>query len=85
MYPNRYICTVLSEMRACYETRNFANLLGLVEEAQSLANRMEAALEDQRDVRRLTEQREQLSKEVKALRKEKKELGGEEEELTMGL
>jgi predicted HTH transcriptional regulator len=33
-------------MRKCYEVRNFSGLLGLIEEAQTGANRMESALED---------------------------------------
>ena len=39
---NRYICTVLDEMRDCVKTSNFSYLSGLIEEAQSLANRMES-------------------------------------------
>lgn len=50
--PNRTICNVLEEMRQCHETRNFSYLLGLIEEAQSMANRMEAALYDQSDLDR---------------------------------
>lgn len=42
--PNRYVCDVLEEMRKCYKTRNFAPLMGLIEEAQTMANRMEGAL-----------------------------------------
>ena len=50
---NRYICEVLREMRKCYETRNFSYLLGLIEEAQTLANRMEAAIQDVGDLKEL--------------------------------
>ena len=32
---NRTLCSVLEEMRKCYETRNFAVLPGLIEEAQT--------------------------------------------------
>lgn len=46
---NRYLCDVLDEMRKCYKTRNFSHLLGLIEEAQTLANRMEAGLGEKRD------------------------------------
>ena len=66
-YPNRLLCDVLEEMRKCYECRNFAHLLGLIEEAQMLANRMEAALDDQRDIKALSEERHRLSQEVKKL------------------
>jgi len=46
MFPSRYICQVLDEMRSCHKTRNYSGLLGLIEEAQSMANRMEAAIEE---------------------------------------
>lgn len=72
--PNRTLCSVLEEMRKCHETRNFAPLLGLIEEAQSMGNRMEAALYDKSDVRDYREERSKLRKEVEALRKEKKAL-----------
>ena len=51
-FPNRTLCEVLTEMRACYKTRNFASLAGLVEEAQSMGNRMEARIDDIKDVER---------------------------------
>jgi hypothetical protein len=63
--PNRTLCEVFQEMRACYKTRNFASLLGLIEEAQAMGNRMEAALYSQRDFRamekRYKKQREELN------------------------
>jgi len=46
--PSRLICDVLYEMRACHKTRNYAYLNGLIEEVQTMANRMESALEDLR-------------------------------------
>lgn len=65
-YPNRTLCDVLKEMRACYKTRNFCPLLGLIEEAQSMGNRMEAGLEDLRDLKdirkTIKEKREELIK-----------------------
>jgi hypothetical protein len=75
-HNNRSICEVLSEMRKTYETRNFSYLLGLIEEAQSMANRMEAGLGDKKDVLRWSEERTKLKKEIKELRKEHKDLGG---------
>lgn len=69
--PSRTICAVLEEMRACYKTRNFAALAGLVEEVQSLANRMESGLEDQHDVERLRDQKGKLKAEIKKLEKQK--------------
>jgi len=64
--PHRYLCDVLAEMRKCHETRNYSPLLGLVEEAQTLANRMEAALGEKKDLERW---HEDAKKEKKALEK----------------
>jgi len=75
--PNRTVCAVLEEMRKIHETRNYSYLLALIEEVQSLANRMEAALEDKRDVKRWNVEREKLKSEIKALHKEKAKLKGE--------
>ena len=47
---NRYVCDVLAEMRTCMETRNFAILPSLIEETQTMANRMEMALADMNNV-----------------------------------
>ena len=67
-YPNRTMCDVLEEMRSCCKTLNFCGLIGLIEEAQSFANRMEAALEDKRDIRGYTKRRSELRKELRELR-----------------
>lgn len=74
--PNRTICDCLSEMRKANETRNFSYLLGLIEEAQSMASRMEAALWTQHDIKSLEEKKKSLKEEVKKLRK----LTGKKEE-----
>lgn len=50
MPPHRTLCDVLDDLRKCYTTRNFASLLGLVEEAQMMGHRMEAALEEYKDM-----------------------------------
>ena len=65
--PNRYLCSVLDEMRECTKTLNFSYLLGLIEEAQTLGNRMEAKLYEIRDY-------ESLLDDIKELKKEKKKL-----------
>lgn len=78
--PNRTLCDVLEEMRKCNETRNFSGLLGLVEEAQGMGNRMEAALYDKNDIETYREERSKLLKEVQTLRKEKKELAPAKDE-----
>ena len=45
-HTNRFICTVLEEMRKCDLTKNYSFLSSLIEEAQTLANRMESALDE---------------------------------------
>ena len=72
--PNRLLCTVLDEMRECVKTLNFSYLSGLIEESQSLGNRMEAHLYDIKDFNR-------LHKDIKALEKKKKKLKEEVEEV----
>lgn len=71
--PNRTLCGVLEEMRKCYETRNFSGIMGLVEEAQMMANRMEASLYDKHDltaiqkkIKELKVDRDELKKELEA-------------------
>jgi|TARA_B110000091_G_scaffold102367_1_gene111352 pyrimidine operon attenuation protein/uracil phosphoribosyltransferase len=71
---NRMLCDVLHEMRECNKTLNFSYLLGLVEEVQTLANRMEAKLYDIKDFERLRD-------DIKDLKKKKKKLEEKIEEL----
>lgn len=52
-YLNRTLCDVLDEMRKADETKNYSYLTGLIEEAQSMGNRMEDKLETIRDHERL--------------------------------
>lgn len=73
--PNRTICDVLREMRTCHKTRNYGYLLGLIEEAQTLANRMEAALWDQNDIEYARKQHKKIKAEVEELERKKDELG----------
>ena len=72
---NRTLCNVFEEMRKCFETRNFSGLLGLIEEAQTMANRMEAALQDKKDVIRAHDTLKELKAEIKILEAKKKEGG----------
>ena len=72
--PSRYICTVLEEMRECFKTYNFAVILSLIEECQSLANRMESGLSDQRGLREVQEELHERKAEIKELRAEIKKL-----------
>lgn len=64
---SRYLCDILHEMRDCWKTRNFGALKGLIEEAQSRANRMEGALGDKREVIRMEKHRPRLKDEIKEL------------------
>lgn len=73
-FPNRTLCDVLDELRKCHETRNYSALLGLVEEAQSMGNRMEAVLQDRQDVKLWTEKRRKLKAEIKSLIQKKEVL-----------
>lgn len=79
---NRTWCDTLEAMRKCYKTRNFAGLLGLIEEQQDMANRMEAALSDQRSFKHYRDQakkyKDQMKKELKALNKVLKKKGKDE-------
>lgn len=75
MIPSRLICTVLEEMRICTKTLNFAYLESLIEEAQVLANRMEAKLEDINDQESLRDDINALVKQKKKLKNEIKEAG----------
>jgi len=67
---NRTMCDVLAEMRQCTKTLNFSYLLGLIEEAQYMANRMEASLSDQKDYTQLVKQLSKLRKEKETLEEE---------------
>ena len=73
--PNRSMCQVLEEMRRCYKTRNFSYLLGLIEEAQSLAERMESSLYDKKDYTR-------LQRKIKFLKKQRDKIVDEIAEKT---
>ncbi len=75
---NRYICDVLEEMRTSTKTLNFALIPSLIEEVQMMANRMEMALHDMKDLEQLkmdiVEKKEELKKLEKkiAMKKKKK-------------
>lgn len=82
MFPNRTYCDVVHEMRTIASKLTVFNyqkgvdtLKILIEELQVYGNRMEASLEDNRDIHRLQEKKSKLKKEVKAL---EKKLGKEE-------
>lgn len=66
---NRTLCEVLEEMRTIVKILNFSYMLGLIEEVQTLANRMEAALWDQKDLEHLRAEKKKLKEEIKELQK----------------
>ena len=74
--PNRYICDVLSEMHKAHESHNYSYLPGLIEEAQSIVNRMEAKLYDLKDHERLLKDVKKLREDVEELREVKESLSG---------
>ena len=76
MYLNRTICGVLEEMRSCNETKNYSYLLGLVEEAQSMANKMESKIDLIKDFEELKEQCKNLVERKNDLKKDIKKSGG---------
>lgn len=83
--PNRYVCDVLDEMRNTIETLNFSPLLGLVEECQTLVNRMESSLCDRSDIRNFKEELHDLKHEKRNLEIEVKEMKWELEDLVHGI
>jgi len=71
-FPSRTMCEALDEIRKAYETRNFSYLLGLVEEIQTMGNRMEAALYDKSRLGRAKEEYDELKEKLKSKEKELK-------------
>jgi len=67
---NRYICEVLEEMRTCTKTLNFAVIPSLIEEVQTMVNRMEMALSDMKDLETLKDDIHEKKEELKVLQKE---------------
>jgi predicted nucleic acid-binding Zn-ribbon protein len=81
MWPNRVLCSALEEMRKqltlvdIHSLERYKSLQAMmIEEIQTMANRMEAGLEDKGDLIKLTDQRSALRKEVKELKRKVKKL-----------
>lgn len=74
LYLNRTLCDILDEMRKLDATKNYSALLGLVEEAQSAGNKMEAKLSDLKDLEHLRQKAKKLEKEIKKLEKKRDRL-----------
>ena len=71
---NRYVCDVLDEMRTSVKTLNFAMIPSLIEEVQTMANRMEMALSDLKDLKLLKEEIVDKKEELEALQAQIKNL-----------
>ena len=71
---NRHLCDVFEDMRKCVKTQNFSTLKGLIEEAQTMGNRMESALQDQKDLVNLQAELSKARKAYKKLEREYDEL-----------
>ena len=78
---HRTLCDVLEEMRACWKTRNFAPMKGLIEEAQGMGNNMEASLYEIKDLKKLREQYLLARQDMKELNEEKAILEAKVEKL----
>ena len=76
MYLNRTICGVFEEMRSCNETKNYSYLLGLVEEAQSMANKMESKIDLIKDFEEMKDKYKELVERKNDLKKDIKKSGG---------
>ena len=64
---NRFVCTVLEEMRQCTKTLNFSIMPSLIEEAQVLVNRMESKLLDVKDLESLHQKIKEKKETLKSL------------------
>ena len=64
------MCEVLDEMRTCTKTLNFAVIPSLIEEVQTMVNRMEMALSDMKDLETLKDDIHEKKEELKVLQKE---------------
>ena len=73
--PNRTICSVLDEMRTLIKSDPFPyksqsdHMRSLIEEAQTMANRMEAGLNDLKDAEELREEKKKLIKKIRDMEK----------------
>ena len=82
LWPTRYLCDVLEEMRTCVKTLRFDVMPGLIEELQTLGNRMESALEEKKNLENMHEELKELRKDKKKLEKEIKGLEETKEDLS---
>lgn len=83
-YPSRTICDILADMRKCYSTYQFGSIAGLIEELQARANRMEAALDDQKEFHEIMDKRAEAKDYLRKLEKQIEEAEKKVEELGLG-
>jgi len=69
-YLHRTMCDVLYEMRQCFKSYNFTPMKGLIEELQSMANRMEAGLGEHKDLERMNDEWHELKNKIEVAREE---------------
>ena len=71
---SRYVCSVLDEMRTAIKVGRIDMLAGLIEEAQTLVNRMEAKLEDYQSMGYDLDRGREYRKKLRVLRREADQL-----------
>lgn len=71
---NRYVCDVLEEIRTAVKVGRIDMIPGLVEEIQTMANRMEAKLSDYSNMGFELHRGQEFLKEVKNLRRQAEDL-----------
>ena len=65
---------IKTEMMLCIQNNSYAKFSGLIEQWQTLGNRLEAILWDQTDVKSLRDDIKKLKKEIEKLEEKKEEL-----------
>lgn len=83
---NRLVCEVLEEARTCHKTRNYSYLPGLLEEIQTMVNRMESALSEKRDYehwhKKVKDEKEEYKKLLEETNKLRQKKGDKNKELS---
>lgn len=74
MSTHRYVCSVLTEMRNCHRLYKMDMIPGLIEEVQTLVNRMEAKLADYAELGYDLKTASKLKKTIKLYRDEVEDL-----------
>lgn len=66
--PHRYVCEVLDEMRTAIKIHRPDLVIGLIEEAQTIVNRMEAKLHEYADMGYNLDEARKLRKTLRELK-----------------